>query len=108
MALLAIVTTTDSKEAARAIARALVEKGLAACVQISAIESFYRWQGTVQQDQEYRIVAKTTEERYQEVEKAIRDMHSYELPAIYGVPLDPVYGPYADWVKDNSQGAHES
>ena len=107
MELLAVVTTTDSKEAASAFAQALVEKRLAACVQISAIESFYDWQGAVQQDLEYRVVAKTTAERYQEVEKTIRDMHSYELPAIYGVPLSAVYGPYADWVKDNSQGAHE-
>ncbi|HHV93759.1 MAG TPA: divalent-cation tolerance protein CutA [Firmicutes bacterium] len=107
MALLAVVTTTGSQEEAKVIARALVEKGLAACVQISAVESFYKWQGELQEDQEFRIVAKTTAERYQEVEKTIRNMHSYELPAIYAVSLEFVYGPYAEWVKENSTGQGE-
>ena len=108
MELLAVVTTTDSKEAASAIAQALVEKRLAACVQTLPLRAFMTGKVQCSRTLEYRVVAKTTAERYQEVEKTIRDMHSYELPAIYGVPLSAVYGPYADWVKDNSQGAHES
>ncbi len=71
MALLAVITTTATEEEARAIARALVDRGLAACVQISALESFYIWQGAVQQEPEYRVVAKTTEERYPDVEQTI-------------------------------------
>ncbi len=103
MQLLAVVTTTASLEEARKIARALVAEGLAACVQISEIESFYMWKGKLQQDTEYRVMAKTTADNYQAVERGIQGMHSYELPAIYAVPLEPVYEPYAQWVADNSQ-----
>jgi len=103
MSLIAVVTTTASQAEARAIAKILVEKGLAACVQISEIESVYLWKGELQQDKEYRVVAKSTAENYQVVEKAIRDMHSYELPAIYAVPISLVFEPYAEWVKSNSR-----
>lgn len=105
MALIAVLTTTASKDEAQAIARALVEQGLSACVQISAIESFYVWEGTLQQDPEYRVVAKTTEEHYPEVERAIKELHSYELPAIYALPLSHVYAPYREWVERGSQPA---
>jgi periplasmic divalent cation tolerance protein len=71
---IAIVTTTDSLEEARSIAAALVERKLAACAQISSIESYYTWQGTVQNDE--------------------------ELPAIIAFDSDHVYEPYADWVAD--------
>ncbi|HHW73295.1 MAG TPA: divalent-cation tolerance protein CutA [Firmicutes bacterium] len=103
MALVAVITTTADKDEARVIARALVEKGLAACVQISEIESFYTWQGELQQDPEYRLVAKTTEEHYSEVEKTIRALHSYELPAIYALPLSRTFEPYAAWVESSCQ-----
>lgn len=105
MTCLAVITTTASREEAQALAQALVEQGLAACVQLEEIESFYIWKGSVQRDMEYRVVAKTTEERYPEVERAIKEMHSYELPAIYGVPLSYIYAPYAQWVESSSQPA---
>jgi periplasmic divalent cation tolerance protein len=65
---IAIVTTTDSLEEARSIAAALVERKLAACAQISSIESYYTWQGTVQNDEEFRVLVKTTNDRYADVE----------------------------------------
>lgn len=102
--MLAVLTTTDSLEQARAIARALAEKRLAACVQISTIESFYTWEGTVQNEQEFRILAKTTAERYTDVETAIRELHSYDLPAIYAFEACRVFAPYAEWVAENSAG----
>lgn len=100
MSLIAVVTTTGSREEARQIARALVTEGVAACVQISEIESFYTWEGTLQQDSEFRVVAKTTEELYPKVEAAIKRLHSYDLPAIYSLPLTQVYSPYAEWVAE--------
>jgi len=102
MTTIAVVTTTDSRDNARAIARALVERKLAACVQISRIESHYVWDGSTQQEEEFRLVIKTTDERYADIESAVRELHGYELPAIYAVTLDPVFGPYAKWVADNS------
>ena len=70
------------------MAQALVEAGLAACAQIEKIDSVYAWKGAIEHGKEYRVLFKTTEARYEAVESAIRDMHSYELPAIYAVPCD--------------------
>jgi periplasmic divalent cation tolerance protein len=97
---IAIMTTTDSLEEARSIAATLVERKLAACTQISSIESYYTWQGTVQNDEEFRVLVKTTNDRYPDVEATILELHSYDLPAIIAFDSDHVYKPYADWVAD--------
>lgn len=102
---IAVVTTVGDLAEARAMARALVERKLAACAHISQIESFYTWNGAVQNATEYRVLFKTTRERYPAVEAAIRERHSYELPAIYAVALEPVYAPYAAWLETHSAGA---
>ena len=104
MTTIAVFTTIDSVEQAREIASALVERKLAACVQISAVESVYTWQGSTQNEQEFRVLVKTTEGRYQEVEATIRELHSYDLPAIYAIGLERVFEPYAEWVAANSSG----
>lgn len=101
---IAVFTTIDSRERAQAIATALVERKLAACVQISAIESTYAWQGEVQQDAEYRVMAKTVRSRYADVEAAIRELHSYDLPAIFAFAVTEAYTPYVDWVERGSRG----
>lgn len=105
MKLLAVYTTVATEEQARTIARALVGRGLAACAQIGAIESFYRWNGAVQNEPEFRLLLKTTDARYDEVEAAVRALHPYELPAIYAVALERVHEPYAAWVDAGSAGA---
>jgi len=86
------------------MARALIERKLAACVQISEIESFYAWDGAVQNEREFRVLLKTTSERYQSVEDAIRELHTYELPAIHAFAFEYVYPPYAAWIESNSAG----
>ncbi len=101
MEIVAILTTIDSAERAQGIASALFERKLAACVQISEVESVYSWQGTVQREREFRIMAKTLAGRYADAEAAIRELHTYELPAIYAVPVTEVFAPYADWVAEN-------
>jgi periplasmic divalent cation tolerance protein len=102
--LVAVFTSVASVDDARRIAEALVQRKLAACVQISAIESFYAWQGAVQNDAEFRLVVKTTAARYAAVEAAIRELHGYELPQIVALPIDAAYAPYADWVRGNCTG----
>ena len=101
MEIVVILTTIDSAERAQAIAGALVERKLAACVQISEVESVYSWKGTVQKEREFRIMAKTLAGRYADAEAAIRELHTYELPAIYAVPVTEVFAPYADWIAEN-------
>ncbi len=100
--LLAVVTTVATRDDAQRIATALVERRLAACVQISQIESVYAWQGALQQEREFRIVAKTVADRYHDVEQAIRELHDYDLPAIFALPVAAVFEPYAQWVAAGS------
>jgi periplasmic divalent cation tolerance protein len=104
MKLLAVITTVASREEARKIAAAVVERKLVACAQISEIESFYAWKGAVQHEPEFRLLLKTTEAQYQAVETAIRELTSYELPAIHAVAVEHAYDAYASWVIAGSVG----
>jgi periplasmic divalent cation tolerance protein len=104
MTTIAIMTTTDSLDEARLISATLVERKLAACAQISSIQSYYTWEDAVQNDAEFRVLLKTTNERYAEVEAAILELHSYDLPAIVAFDITQAYEPYADWVADATGG----
>ena len=97
---IAVFTTTDGLEEARKLATTLVEQKLAACAQISEIESFYTWENDIQNDQEFRIMFKTTKDKYKDVEKAILKIHSYDLPAIYAVDVDELFKPYGNWINE--------
>ena len=99
---IAVITTVGSRAEAQAMARGLVERKLAACAQIDAIESVHLWDGAIQNEPEFRITFKTTEAQYAAVEAAIRELHSYALPAIHAVALSPVYAPYAQWIRNNA------
>ena len=76
----------------------MVEQRLAACAQISAIDSVYRWQGAVQSEGEFRVLFKTTAERYPALEAALRSSHPYKLPAIVALPVVQALPAFADWV----------
>ncbi len=99
MELIVILTTVASLEEAHKIANTLVVQSLVACANISRIESIYSWKGEVQNDQEFRIMLKTTKAQYPAVESVIRELHSYELPAIYAMAIEHAYEPYAAWVR---------
>lgn len=101
---IAVITTVGSRAEAQSMARALVERKLAACAQIDAIESFYIWNGAVQNEPEFRVTFKTVEAQYAAVEAAIRELHSYELPAIHAVAIACIHAPYADWIASNATG----
>ena len=98
-----VITTVATADEARTMARAMVERRLAACAQITAIESVYRWQGQVEHEPEFRLLLKTRAECYAELEAAIRAMHPYELPAIHALPTAMAYGPYAEWVEASTR-----
>jgi periplasmic divalent cation tolerance protein len=100
MKLLAVTTTVASIDAARRMARTLVEKKLAACAQVEEIESFYAWQGALANEREFRILFKTTGARVAEVEAAIRALHDYALPAIHAVALEHVDPAYGRWIEE--------
>jgi periplasmic divalent cation tolerance protein len=97
-----VVTTVASLEDARTLARTMVERRLAACAQISQIESYYHWQGAVQNEPEFKIAFKTVAEHYAHIEAAIRAQHPYQLPDIHALSLAHVYAPYAQWVEQTT------
>ncbi len=99
---LAVVTTLGSRDEAQRMARALVERRLGACAQISEIQSFYTWEGAVQDDPEYRLLLKTRTALYDDVEAAILELHSYDLPAIHAYPVARLSQPYADWIDEST------
>ena len=98
-ALLAVYTTVATQEEARRMARALVERHLVACAQITPVESFYAWDGVVQHDSECRLMLKTTQSQYAAVEAAVRELHTYALPAIHAERVVQAEPAYAAWVR---------
>jgi periplasmic divalent cation tolerance protein len=97
--ILQIITTTGTIDDARRIAAALVERRLAACVQVvGPIESIYHWQGKVEAAQEWQCWIKTRGDLYASVEQAIRELHPYELPEILTIPAE-ASKPYLDWLR---------
>jgi periplasmic divalent cation tolerance protein len=102
---LLVVTTVGSRDEACTLARSLVERGLAACAQISAIESYYAWQGAVEHGAEFRVLFKVAAAAYDATERAIRELHSYELPAIHAIPVERAWEPYRAWVEAHSRPA---
>ncbi|HBO42649.1 MAG TPA: cytochrome C biogenesis protein CcdA [Planctomycetaceae bacterium] len=96
-----VTTTTASRDDARRIARALVERRLAACVQIRGpIESIYRWQGNIETAEEWQCVAKTRRELFAQVEQAIRELHPYEVPEILAVEIVATSDAYGRWLEE--------
>lgn len=77
-----IHTTAKDMEEARTIAGALVEKRLAACVNMYPVTSVYRWEGKIEEGVEIALSVKSTSEKFEDIRKAIRALHSYDLPAI--------------------------
>ena len=75
---------------------------LTACVQIEKIRSVYTWDGATQNGTEFRLLIKTLDDRFRDVEAAILELHSYELPAIYAFAMEHAYEPYSEWVAANS------
>ncbi len=93
-----VITTTSFKEEARTIAEKLVSQKLAACVQITDIESFYTWQNVLQHEPEYLLMIKTRADLYQKVEKAICAIHSYDVPEIIQIPITQGLEKYLGWI----------
>ena len=99
MSTLLVLTNLPERAAAERLADLLVEKRLAACVNILApCRSVYRWQGAVRHDEEHPLLIKTTAERYPALEQALRSGHPYELPEIIAVPIERGLPAYLQWV----------
>ena len=96
------MTAANGEEATR-LADMLVGAHLAACVQIlPEMESVYRWQGKIERQAEVLLLAKTTREKFEELEREVRALHSYETPEIIAVPVTAASAPYLAWLSSTS------
>lgn len=94
-----VMTTAPDQAAARKLADALVEEGLAACVNVlPAMESIYRWQGRINRDSEHLLLIKSAQQKYSQIQQRILDLHPYELPEIIAVPISEGLPAYLDWL----------
>ena len=104
--ILIVITTMDSREEALQTGKAMVEKRLAACAQISGpIESHFWWDGKLDKAQEWQCRMKTTKEKYPELEQAIRETHSYDVPQIVAVPVYAALESFKKWVIKETESA---
>ena len=96
-----VITTTAQREDAEKIAEVLVEKRLAACVQIiGPIRSIYRWKGNIEREKEWQCLIKTRRDLFDEVEQAIRAIHPYETPEIIALPIIKGSTDYLAWLQE--------
>ncbi len=94
-----IYITAGSLDEARAIGRELVSLKLAACVNIiDHMESVYRWEGKIQNDNEVIIIAKTVESHVPELIEKVKTLHSYDCPCIVSMPVLSGNKPFLDWI----------
>ena len=95
-----VLTTTGSREEAQKIARALVDRHLAACVNITGpIESVYRWKGKVETANEHLLVIKTMADALERVQQTVRELHSYELPEFIVLGIEAGGREYLQWIE---------
>jgi periplasmic divalent cation tolerance protein len=99
-----IISTAPNDEVAAKVARALVEPGIAACVNIvPGVRSIYRWQGKLCDDQERLLVVKTRPERVQQAIDAIKTNHTYECPEAIVLPIIGGAPAYLGWLAENTR-----
>ena len=97
-----VLTTAGSQEEAKKIAHALVERKLAACVNVMPqIESVYRWQGKVESATECLLIIKTQAEAFERVRDAIQELHSYDLPECLMIEVSGGSERYLKWIGEN-------
>ena len=102
-AAIVVLMTAGSQEEASRLAEMLVGAHLAACVQIMPqMESIYRWKGEVHRAPEFLLLAKTTAGCFDELEREVRSLHTYDTPEIIAVPVAHVSAPYFEWLTSNA------
>ncbi len=98
-----VLITVSSPEEGEKIARALVEKRLAACVNIvPGLRSIYHWQGNICDDKELLLMAKTTDALFETLTNEVKALHSYKVPEIIALPIVAGSKEYLNWIEENT------
>jgi periplasmic divalent cation tolerance protein len=105
-----VLTTASSEEEARKIARTLVDRRAAACVNIiPQVASIYRWQGNVEEAREWLLIVKTTAAAFDQVRRVIGELHSYDIPECICLTIEDGSSSYLDWIAESVPAVrHES
>jgi len=99
-----VMVTCASGPAAEQIANQLLEERLVACVNIAGrIRSLFHWQGAVARESESLLLMKTTRERFDELSRRIKELHSYEVPEIIAMPVIVGNPDYLDWIEESTE-----
>ena len=97
-----VLTTAGSKDEARKIGRALVERLLAACVNVvPQVGSIYRWEGEIEEAEEWLLIVKTTPAAFERVRETILELHSYDVPECVSISVDDGSVGYLSWVGES-------
>jgi periplasmic divalent cation tolerance protein len=96
-----VYITAGSLDEARMIGRALVEERLAACVNIFPITSIFRWKDNVDETDEFGILVKTKTGKVEQIEKRVRELHSYEVPCVISFRIDKGSAGFLKWIEDS-------
>jgi periplasmic divalent cation tolerance protein len=100
--LVVILSTCDSEEEATTIAGQLVERGMAACVNVvPGVQSFYRWQGRLQSTREWLLLIKTTRELFPDLSQWLQLAHTYEVPEVVALPILDGSEQYLEWIRSS-------
>ena len=98
------LVTCGSEEEALKIANALVESRLAACVNLVApIRSIYRWEERIWDEKEWLLIIKTQKDRFEDLEKKVKSLHSYSVPEIVSLPIVEGSSSYLNWITENTK-----
>jgi len=104
-AIIVLMTAANRGEAER-IAEMLVHKRLAACVQIlPEMQSVYRWKGEIQREAEFLLLAKSIRDRFEDLEREVRAIHTYETPEIVALPVTAGSEAYLRWLTSSCEGS---
>jgi len=99
-----VLVTCGSEEEALKIANALVESRLAACVNLVApIRSIYRWEERIWDEKEWLLIIKTQRDRFEDLEKKVKSLHSYSVPEIVSLPIVEGSSSYLNWITENTK-----
>jgi periplasmic divalent cation tolerance protein len=98
-----IYTTLPDKTITERIATIVVNEGLVACVNFFPIESVYKWKGNLTEDKEYGLIMKTRKSLYKKVEKRLKELHPYEVPAIVSYEIKEGLNNYLSWIQKETE-----
>ncbi len=96
-----IQTTCSDKNQAKKLAKVLLEKRLAACLHLSNIESFYKWEGEFCNDNEVLLSIKTKKKNFEKIESIIKELHSYDVPEIIAIDVNNISKDYKKFISES-------